>query len=394
MSGGGHIVTFLSAKGGAGKTVTSSSIGRLLAGLDFKILLVDTDAATNGLTLLFLDEITRSKRESSEAVGVFEIEPTGSFKVTPIGKNLDLVPATYRLFQTEGVALEKFAAKLKEIIAQLSTSYDFILLDAQAGGDAYARVSASLAHQVVIVTEFDPISFQGVDRLKILFSEVMDPQNTWILYNKILPEFATAIGEGLLVARVLPPIQWDADVIRAFAQRELAVNFEEPNKYTLSISAIASRLLGGSVKDRVREWLISSREAKKQPILRELEEIEGQITTTEHTAISASFSARREKLRKVTLLMGVGVLVLFSLNTLLNWAFPSVSFVFFLILTSVAVAGILLVIGSSWTSAGEIEALTVQNQLRRRVVDLSEKRKQLKIAVDTIEKLDPAPKPK
>ncbi len=56
------IITFISGKGGSGKTVTSSAIGQFLAGLGFKVLLVDTDASTNGLTLFFLTEVNTSKK--------------------------------------------------------------------------------------------------------------------------------------------------------------------------------------------------------------------------------------------------------------------------------------------------------------------------------------------
>lgn len=202
-----NTVSFISAKGGSGKTVTCVSVGRVLAKLGYKVLLVDTDASTNGLTLFFLPYVNKHQNmQSNLARGVFDAEGQVEPVASQIEQGLDLIPATYRLSQTEGTDAETFRRSLQMVISSSTSKYDFVLLDAQAGSDIYAQIAASLADTVVIVTEFDPISFQGVDRLKILFAQVMDPARTWILYNKILPEFATAIGEGLIVAQVLPPI--------------------------------------------------------------------------------------------------------------------------------------------------------------------------------------------
>ena len=120
---------------------------------------------------------------------------------------------------TEGTDIEVFTTNLKKAI-ESESEYDFIFLDAQAGTDLYAKETAKLADQCIIVSEFDPVSAQGIERLKVHFSDILDPRRTWVLFNKILPEFAQAIGEGLAVARYLPPIPWDADVVRAFANRD------------------------------------------------------------------------------------------------------------------------------------------------------------------------------
>jgi len=65
------VISFISAKGGSGKTVTASSVGHFLARLGFQTLLIDSDASTNGLTLLFLPNVVGSKSSRKEAFRVY-----------------------------------------------------------------------------------------------------------------------------------------------------------------------------------------------------------------------------------------------------------------------------------------------------------------------------------
>src|SRR5262249_2653700 len=87
-----------------------------------------------------------------------------------------------------------------------------------------------------------------------LFSDVMGPSSTWTLFNKVLPEFASSIGEGLSVARYLAPIPWDADVVRAFVRRDLAIDMQAPNPYTLAISQIAYALFPDETGNAIEAW--------------------------------------------------------------------------------------------------------------------------------------------
>ena len=49
-----NVICFASAKGGAGKTVVTATVGTFLAALGKRVLIIDTDAATNGLTLFYI----------------------------------------------------------------------------------------------------------------------------------------------------------------------------------------------------------------------------------------------------------------------------------------------------------------------------------------------------
>lgn len=269
-----EIVCFISSKGGSGKTVTSSSLGTFLSALGFRVLLVDTDASTNGMTLLYLEQLLgrRPLQLNRRGVGLFEARAGVTPSRIEIDDTLQLVPATFALRDTEQTELAQFDTALRAIIRD-AEEYDFVLLDAQAGTDPFARAAAEVSDQCVIVSEYDPVSAQGIDRLKIIFESTLKPSATWILFNKVLPEFASAIGDGLAVARYLTPIPWDADVVRAFAKRDLAINMTVPNPYTLAISQVAYNLFPDETGDAIELWRDAAIKSITTPVEERLDEL-------------------------------------------------------------------------------------------------------------------------
>jgi len=124
-----NVVCFISAKGGSGKTVVSSALGTFLAALGFKVLLVDTDAATNGMTLLFLDQLLGRKRVSEttdkKRHGLFETGALDTPDALPIDENLHFVPASYTMRETEGMDLDAFGSAIHKVL-QRRIDYNFI----------------------------------------------------------------------------------------------------------------------------------------------------------------------------------------------------------------------------------------------------------------------------
>ncbi|WP_226636394.1 ParA family protein [Brevundimonas poindexterae] len=245
---------FLSSKGGSGKTTTAGALGTFLSLLGKRVLLIDTDAATNGMTLLYLNQLIGTKKASQRTQrGLFEYEGA-TVDLVSITPKLNFAPASFHMSDTDSVNPETFHSSLLSVLSAWEDEHDFVIMDAQAGTDVYARITAGMADEVVVVSEYDPLSAQGTERLKILMGQVMDPSSTWTLFNKVLPEFATLVGDGLSIARYLPPIPWDADVVRALARRDLALDMKEPNGYTLAIASIANEIYPDEIGSKIEEW--------------------------------------------------------------------------------------------------------------------------------------------
>jgi cellulose biosynthesis protein BcsQ len=290
-------ISFVSSKGGSGKTVTSSAMGTFLATLGFKVLLVDTDAATNGMTLLFLEQLlgfknARRAETTARMVGLFEAEGGRKPDILRIDDTLHFLPASYSMRDTEKASADSLRALLFDL-KQTDSEYDFIFLDAQAGSDIFARVAVEYSDGSVLVSEYDPVSAQGLERLKILFSDVLDPASTWTLFNKVLPEFAASIGETSGVTRYLAPIPWDADVVRAFVRRDLAVNVRTPNAYTLAIAQVALGLFPDKTFDKIQSWQENTFGNKNAPLAKKISELEQIIRKlSEEESKNKSFRVR------------------------------------------------------------------------------------------------------
>ncbi len=287
------VLAFISAKGGSGKTVLSTSLAVLLGAMGRRVLIVDCDAATNGLTLLNLTRLL-GERVDREGSGLFEDDAKGrDILRVPIAENVDLLPATSRMRQTEDTPPEFVRARLSSVLAQAPLEYDFVILDAQAGADTYAELAVNFADKVIIVSEYDPVSAEGVERLKRLFRETLDTAEVWTLFNKVLPEFASLRSDFLEVVRLLPPVAWDADVIRAFTRRKLAIDTDKGNAYTFALLAVLESLLQDEIQDDLSVWLAGKDKLLRDPVQERVSKLSRRVAVVEGQLAEAEFSVRQ-----------------------------------------------------------------------------------------------------
>jgi hypothetical protein len=157
--------------------------------------------------------------------------------------------------------------------------YDFIIIDAQAGSDEFAQIAMSneISDEVIIVSEYDPMSAAGIERLKAIQRENLTYTRTWILLNKMIPDFAKAFSDFLEVAKYLPPIPWDADVVKAYARRKLALDLEFGNEYTLAIMKTLKILLGEDISNQIDNWAKQHSSLIREPIVIQYEDIERKL---------------------------------------------------------------------------------------------------------------------
>ena len=115
------IYCLASAKGGSGKTVLCASFAAFLTELGKKVLMVDLDAATNGLTLLYLNEVNEHRDQFyAKEISENAILPKGLFDsrglargfancdVVILPNKVHLLPATFR-FRAEQHNLQELS---------------------------------------------------------------------------------------------------------------------------------------------------------------------------------------------------------------------------------------------------------------------------------------------
>jgi cellulose biosynthesis protein BcsQ len=382
-----HCICFISAKGGSGKTVISASLSQVIAALEQPVTIADCDAATNGLTLLHLPQLNRAKRDADgPLVGMFDDddEGNGPSRIT-IAPGLSLVPATFTMASTERVSVSHFTRMLDSLLDALATRSEgnpgYLILDAQAGTDSFAYAAIKRADDVVIVSEYDPVSAEGIERLKIEFGPNLPVGRTWTLFNKLLPEFATDVGDFLKVTGFLPPMPWNANVIRAFARRSLAVDMEKVNSYTLGILAVAKSLQPYDLGDAIDVWKEQKADVIREPVTTKLSALESELEGLERASAKISYEVRQQE-RKGTLqwlalaLTGLSAILAGVISFLITSSKPGIGLYVSLGLAGVALAGVttttLWIASRSHESPIELEA--TRRSLERQIGDLAEER--------------------
>jgi len=291
-------ISFISAKGGSGKTIITATIADFLGKLGKKILIIDSDGSTNGMTLFYLKEIKEHTASCKKCSGVleesFNVDP---INYTPINKNVFLLPATYEFVNTDSYSVSSFEQNLRSIIdfhkQNEKETFDYVLIDCQAGVDIHTEivVKDTISDEIIIVSEFDPISAAGIERLKGLFHKESIYNRSWVLLNKVLPELAVTSNDFLEITRYLPPIIWTSEVVKKYSRKELALDFEIGNEYTLNIVKLLKVLFGKEIKKPLDEWLNSREEIIKKPIYDEylkLQEEYNEMQKSEKTGLYSS----------------------------------------------------------------------------------------------------------
>ena len=300
-------------------------------------MLVDADAATNGLSLFYLRQVTSFARErdpdAEPLSGVFETESSSiepdTFKLSD---GLWLAPAAYRFGESEHFDVSTYEGRIRHLVDAARSKFHYILLDSQAGSDAFVAVSIDerVSDEVVIVTEYDPISLAGVERLKGLFPDQLRYSRTWMLINKMLPEFVKSYRNFMEIGRYASPIPWNAEVVRAFSKRRLALDTELGNDYTLAVLQTVRSLLEEDKLADLDTWVETRAAGLRDPIAKQYAEAEAELSAIVRERVYRDM--RRSKRRKMMTLIGgylallpaglavVGVLGLEGL-----WSFTDVS---------------------------------------------------------------------
>jgi len=358
-----EIVCIASSKGGSGKTMLTASIASFLNGIGKKCLVIDCDASTHGLTLLYLVEVSKNKHSLKK--GLFQIsseyllneristDATSLQKllensIISLENSIDILPATYNFSPNFDPEKSFEETSLLKILNKLKQKYDFIFLDAQAGSDKYSKLAMSkkISEKVILVSEYDPLSAAGIERLKQVVGNDLDYSRTWVLLNKMLPEFVDKFSEFLSITKYLPPIPWNADIVRAYSKRKLALNLKSGNTFTLAIMRTVSELFGENIEKEISNWKETQVYALKEPLKQQYENAEKEL----RYLIESKFKAQHENRRKkflflnvllIPILMIPIVLKFFSMDILDNFV-NLINFDSWTTITLISIVGIAL----------------------------------------------------
>lgn len=172
------VISIVSGKGGAGKSLLTAVIGRALGREGKNVLIVDLDIFVRGLTVLlysFRAPPTLPKLTVSDLLGVYsyDSQDRGPLEFN-IGSDLtiekflevDILPSVERInfpldYDDRSLSDEKFCISVLEaLLLKVSKPYDYVFLDNRAGMDSLVSASCKVSDVVVSVAEDDEVARQ------------------------------------------------------------------------------------------------------------------------------------------------------------------------------------------------------------------------------------------
>ena len=254
------ILSFLSGKGGSGKTTAALAISKILADVGFRILLVDFDFATSGASYFFLPILSNSTKKG--LLYLIKRYSDGSnetsnsvinFKdlVISIGPNFDYIPSRTDIGSpfpiSPEIVTKDFTINeiLDPLIKEIGNNYDYLLLDNQAGYTPSSAAAAKIADKAIVVSESDRISSDAVDNLIALIGTDM-PRFRRYLINKVeikeSGDYRSKV-EAFKSMNRLPPLPFDFSVRNSFGDREIPVDLEQPTSFLLALFTTVKEII-------------------------------------------------------------------------------------------------------------------------------------------------------
>ena len=241
----GEAIVITSGKGGVGKTTTTANIGTALALMDKKVCLIDTDIGLRNLDVIMglenriiydIVDVINGRCKLKQAL--IKDKRFDYLSLLPAAQTSDKSAVT-----TEGML---------EIIKELKTEYDYIIIDCPAGIEQGFQNAVAGADRAIVVTTPEKSSVRDADRIiGLLEKKEIEPPT--LVINRIRKHMMKN-GDMLDIDEIVQVLSIDLigivldddEVIKASNHGE-PVAFQPNSKASIAYRNIARRILGESV---------------------------------------------------------------------------------------------------------------------------------------------------
>ncbi|EOQ89254.1 sporulation initiation inhibitor protein Soj [Leptospira yanagawae serovar Saopaulo str. Sao Paulo = ATCC 700523] len=181
----GKIVSISNQKGGVGKTTTAINLASNLVDLGKKVLLLDIDPQGNSGSGLGLEVQSLSKTTYEVMIG--ELSARESIQKTFIN-NLDIIPSNINLsgLEVDFLGIEKKEFKLKDALASIKESYDYILIDCPPSLGVLTINALCASQSVMITLQTEYFALEGLSQLMQIISLVQSQWNPSLALEGVL----------------------------------------------------------------------------------------------------------------------------------------------------------------------------------------------------------------
>jgi flagellar biosynthesis protein FlhG len=240
------VLAIVSGKGGSGKTLIATAIAEGLAICENRVLLVDADLATGGLSYyLGFSSYSRAREGLSEfimgrtkhSLPIASARPEVVFNHRSFGL-VDLVPVgEHRLLQRDGNSLDE------EVLSRLlsaASEYDFVIFDCRGGIDHESLSVCTAAQEILVVVETDAAAIQASQHLINVLSESGNGRKVaGFILNKVMddPSSLAKAGISLFRSECLGAVPFDIEATRSFIKGEIPQDTSLFAKHVFRITA-------------------------------------------------------------------------------------------------------------------------------------------------------------
>lgn len=243
-----NVISFLSGKGGVGKTYICLSIAKIISKLiNQKILIIDFDIPTHGISYFFINDIT------IDTNCLIDYDPSKS--IIKIDDYIDFLPSTNNLKNIDSTLIEKdndkLEANFENALGECSDKYAFVLIDCQAGASRHVRQAINSSSKCVMISEADPISVWALKNLEYEFGKIF-PNETFGLINKLFLDEKSnynAFVEFSRILKYLPPLPFDKKVRRDFYDMNFSIDLKNPSEFDIALIKVTTDLFPQYRKD-------------------------------------------------------------------------------------------------------------------------------------------------
>ena len=245
----GKIIAVTNQKGGVGKTTTAVNTAAGIAKLGKKVLLIDIDPQGNATSGVGVDK--RSVEYSSYSVMVDDVKAEDAIVHTKFD-NLDLIPSGIELAaaEIELVEADRRESKLKNALALIKSSYDYIFIDCPPSLGLITTNAFCAADTLLVPIQPEYYALEGLSQLmgtvrkiKRRYNQYLDIEGVLLtmydgrlnLTQQVVEEvkkffpgkvFGTVINRGVRLSEApsfgMPVIYYDKSCKGSLAYTELA----------------------------------------------------------------------------------------------------------------------------------------------------------------------------
>jgi len=160
------IISFNSFKGGAGRSTTCINVAAQIAGLGYKVLVIDLDTDGPGLgTLLDIkDEYIKEKGAITYFNAPAEAELSDHIiAVSPEGLNIDFMGAPLRIDESARLPtnVDFLSKRIENLRRQALSKYDYVIIDAASGISNMSALAFSISDTVALCFKWSRQHYTG-----------------------------------------------------------------------------------------------------------------------------------------------------------------------------------------------------------------------------------------